>query len=549
MTTDWTPPGPGPWQQDSAHNPAPSSRIACDVFETSFERGFEDTLTRYGSLLDRLALRTVNGFMYHQIQPFNMPGPDGPPSEEFIGSEIGRRAAVAEAALENRIWRDDIALWDNELKPAAIARHRALYEVDLAGLSDDELAAHVDTCLRHLEAMIYQHHRFNVPCLLPPGRFMLTVAPWVGRPPDSLMSLLNGHSEVSGAIPPEMTASVAALRDNEAARALLDGEGDPQDRLDRLCAMVSEVAELLAATGYRIVDGFDITNPTIGERPALVLGKLAGALAADPDAAKEQAERQADQLREQLDDEQRAVFDDMLAEARLVYRLRDERGIYSDVSAFGLLRLALLELGDRLVAQGRLDHADLALELAAAEVAAAAAGSGPSSAELAGRASRRQELKTEGAPRFLGPPPPEPPSPDGLPPALAAVESGVGFIIGGVLGQLDEAVGDDRVIGGIPASGGVYEGPARHVASVDDMFLIEQGDVLIAPTTSEAFNSFIYLLGAIVTDHGSFASHAGIVAREMGFPAVVGTTNATRRIPEGAMVRVDGDSGEVQILS
>jgi rifampicin phosphotransferase len=72
--------------------------------------------------------------------------------------------------------------------------------------------------------------------------------------------------------------------------------------------------------------------------------------------------------------------------------------------------------------------------------------------------------------------------------------------------------------------------------------------VLIAPTTSEAFNSFIHLLGAIVTDHGSFASHAGIVAREMGFPAVVGTTNATKRIPEGATVRVDGDSGEVQIL-
>ena len=65
----------------------------------------------------------------------------------------------------------------------------------------------------------------------------------------------------------------------------------------------------------------------------------------------------------------------------------------------------------------------------------------------------------------------------------------------------------------------------------------------------EAFNAIIHLVGAIVTDHGSFASHAGIVAREMGFPAVVGTTNATSRIPAGAIVRVDGDAGEVTVLS
>ena len=142
------------------------------------------------------------------------------------------------------------------------------------------------------------------------------------------------------------------------------------------------------------------------------------------------------------------------------------------------------------------------------------------------------------------------PPTDGLPPALARVENSVGFMVmAGILGELEEPVGDDALIGGISAAGGVYEGPARHISEIDDLFLIEPGDVLVAATTGEAFNAFIHLVGAIVTDHGSFASHAGIVAREMGFPAVVGTTNATSRIPAGARVRVDGNAGEVHVLS
>ena len=72
--------------------------------------------------------------------------------------------------------------------------------------------------------------------------------------------------------------------------------------------------------------------------------------------------------------------------------------------------------------------------------------------------------------------------------------------------------------------------------------------MLVAPTTGEAFNSMLHLVAAIVTDHGGFASHAGIVAREMGFPAVVGTVNATSRINTGDRLRVDGDSGEVTIV-
>ena len=131
---------------------------------------------------------------------------------------------------------------------------------------------------------------------------------------------------------------------------------------------------------------------------------------------------------------------------------------------------------------------------------------------------------------------------------MARVMSALGFIIDGVLGEMQQPEGDHSVVIGIPAAQGTYEGAVRLVRTVDDLFDLEQGDVLVVPTTGEAFNSMLHLVGAIVTDHGSFASHAAIVSREMGIPAVVGTIDGTRRLAAAKRVRVDGGSGRVTIL-
>ena len=73
-------------------------------------------------------------------------------------------------------------------------------------------------------------------------------------------------------------------------------------------------------------------------------------------------------------------------------------------------------------------------------------------------------------------------------------------------------------------------------------------DVLVTEATTEAFNILLPLLGAIVTDSGGLLSHSAIVSREYGIPGVVGTREATDRIPDGARVRVDGDAGTVTVL-
>jgi rifampicin phosphotransferase len=104
---------------------------------------------------------------------------------------------------------------------------------------------------------------------------------------------------------------------------------------------------------------------------------------------------------------------------------------------------------------------------------------------------------------------------------------------------------DEGVLRGLSASRGVYVGPARLVHGPADFDRIQEGDVLVTESTTEAFNILLPLLGAIVTDSGGLLSHSAIVAREYGIPGVVGTRHATSRFADGMRLRVDGDAGEV----
>ena len=95
-------------------------------------------------------------------------------------------------------------------------------------------------------------------------------------------------------------------------------------------------------------------------------------------------------------------------------------------------------------------------------------------------------------------------------------------------------------------SAGSYTGPARLVMSPGDITRVEAGDVLVAIATNPGYTSVMNICGAIITDAGGPLSHAAIVARELGVPAVVGTSIATTTLEDGAVVTVDGATGEVR---
>jgi pyruvate,water dikinase len=103
-------------------------------------------------------------------------------------------------------------------------------------------------------------------------------------------------------------------------------------------------------------------------------------------------------------------------------------------------------------------------------------------------------------------------------------------------------------VSGYGASPGVVEGLARVVRTVDEIGDVKAGEVLVCSVTAPSWGPVFPKIAAAVSDIGGMMSHAAIVAREYGLPAVVGTGNATSAIKTGDRLRVDGNTGIVTIL-
>jgi pyruvate,water dikinase len=191
-------------------------------------------------------------------------------------------------------------------------------------------------------------------------------------------------------------------------------------------------------------------------------------------------------------------------------------------------REVLRGFGRRLVAEGAFAEIDDVWMLERAELGDALVGPLPSLQPLVTR--RREEL-AEGLRRG--------PSPFlGEPPAQAERHSILENFYGRVRSGLT----------GTAASPGQADGIARLVIDERDFARIEAGDVLVATTTTPAWTPLFPSLSALVTETGGILSHAAVVAREYGLPAVVGVANATKLIPDGSRIRVDGGEGAVAIL-
>jgi phosphohistidine swiveling domain-containing protein len=106
---------------------------------------------------------------------------------------------------------------------------------------------------------------------------------------------------------------------------------------------------------------------------------------------------------------------------------------------------------------------------------------------------------------------------------------------------------DSDVFAGTPASPGSAQGPARVITDPSEQE-VQPGEVLVAEVTDPSWVAVMMLAEALVVDVGGPASHAAIVARELGLPCIVNTRNATRRIRTGDVIRVDGDAGIIEIL-
>ena len=531
------PPGPGSWSLDDVHFPRPVTRYWAEMHPEPFRRGFSEFTRFYGLLIDTMMYEYVNGFAYSSMRPV---------SDE----EVPRRFQRAEEVFEKKLWREQLRDWDESFKPASIRTHRELQSVHADELSEEDLVAYLTRCRDHHAEMIFQHMRHTAAAMLPTGDLLAHVGEWTDLPPAHLLGMMQGAAPVSAGASDELERMIAAITEHASARRLLESDGEPAEVLKDLRALEGDagaaVSAYLELVGYRLLDGFDIGGRYALELPDVLLRAMRAAVEGGGTPESEAEDRIAE-VRAQVPGQHQAQFDELLEEARLMYRLRDERGVYSDIWASGIMRRAALAAGRRMAGKDRIHEAEHFVDAGFGEMCALLSGvDGPSADELAERFEWRTSHDAKDAPEVLGPEPPPPPDPSGLPPAPARVMRAMGIAIGSLFGS-SEAEHEEHLLRGLGASGGAYEGPARRVAGPSEFDRIEKGDVLVTESTTEAFNILLPLLGAIVTDSGGLLSHSAIVAREYGIPGVVGTREATERIADGVRVRVDGDAGEVTV--
>ena len=531
-------PRPGSWQLDAVHFPRPVTTYFAQAHPAPFKRGFSEFTRYYGMLIDTIEYGYVNGFAYRTVRPV----PD---------EEVPQRFERAEEVFPQKVWRDQLRDWDETFKPRSIATHRELQSVDPDALSEAEYAEYLGRCADHHSEMITQHMRHTGAAMIAIGDFLAHVGDWTGLPPAELLTLMRGAAPVSAGASEELERLTAAVAADPDTRQLLDSDGDPGEVLQALRSTGGETGAAASAyldlVGYRLLDGFDIGGRYALELPDALLRAIRIAVEHREDAAAD-VEQRAASVRAEVPAEHRDEFDELLEEARLMYRIRDERGVFSDIWAAGILRRAVLSGGRRLAEQGRLNDPEHFVDASYPEMREVLAGAdAPTADELEARFIYRTSHDAKDAPAMLGPPPPPPPDPSGLPPGAARVMRATGIAIGEMFVGSD-AANEESLVRGLAASPGVYEGPARRVSGPAEFDRIVEGDVLVTEATSEAFNILLPLLGAIVTDSGGLLSHPAIVAREYGIPGVVGTRDATSLISDGARVRVDGDAGEVAVL-
>jgi pyruvate,water dikinase len=223
------------------------------------------------------------------------------------------------------------------------------------------------------------------------------------------------------------------------------------------------------------------------------------------------------------------AFEPLLAETQRLVPLREEQTREWTI-AWPVMRRAVVRMGEALAEKGAIGAADEIFFLTKEEALAALAGEplAPTVNVAERRATREMQSRL-------------------VPPAFVGNVSRVMRSIPGTFARMIGAKRSDAaLVSGSPASPGRATGTVRVIRGVDDFDALQPGEILVAPLTAPAWTPLFTKAAAVVTDVGSAASHASIIAREYGIPAVVGCGDATARLRTGMRVTVDGSTGNVE---
>lgn len=268
---------------------------------------------------------------------------------------------------------------------------------------------------------------------------------------------------------------------------------------------------------------------------------------------RKERDRLAEEYAALLDEESRKAFNDLLQLARTVYPYVEEHNFYVEHWHHSLMWNKVREFGRIFVKHGffqdvddifylhRFEIYDALYDLVTSwAVGTPARGPGYWPPRIQRRKELIEKMKAWNPPPALGVPP-------------ETVTEPFTIILWGITTDTinewlrpEEAVAN--VLKGFAGSPGVVEGPARVIRRAEELDQVQEGEILVCPITTPSWAPVFPRIKAAVTDIGGMMSHAAIVCREYGVPAVVGTGYATQTIKTGQRIQVDGTNGTVTIL-
>ncbi|MFM8553041.1 MAG: PEP-utilizing enzyme [Acidimicrobiales bacterium] len=433
---------------------------------------------------------------------------------------------------------DELTADRNETKRLAASRP------DFTSMSDRELWAHYEQLLP-MHRKLFSEHLFTTYMATVPVGIITAVATAVGRP-DLIMPIIAGFGEVDSAAP---SAAMWDMGREVASSAVLTPEFDKGVRglLDRLsassspdaAAFLAHFAAFVAEFGSRGPNEWESRSPTWETRPELALSAIdrmrlaPGEMNPLGQNAKRAAERE-----EAAGTLLGMVAGDPATHGQLAAAIASskawipgrERTKTNNIRLIHEMRMGMRELGRRMVERGVFDEIEDFGFVRGSEVETLLAD--PKKLTDAIRERRTEYNKLclrEPEFMFVG----ESSDPSGWP-------------------LRDEVVANKLKAGeslqGMPGCPGSAEGRARVILDSNDPTALGPGDILVAPITDPSWTPLFVPASAVVVDVGAPLSHAIIVSRELGIPCVISATGATRSIPDGAMIRVDGDTGTVTVI-
>lgn len=553
----------GFWQRETTHFPRPASPMLRGFMDLH-NAAFREMCAAYGLLLEGVEMREIGGWMYARAVPLGGKERPAPPAAVLwllarAVPQLRRRIAACREAIRCDKHGRDVEQWYAEWQPDLARRIHALAAADVGFLTDAELDDHLDHIEHLLDRCVHVHFLLHGALIMVLGELAFACRDLLTWDDRRMLELLNGLSEKSSE-PSRRLAELARLASGTpAVRRRLE-------RLDRLSVDDVLAADQAFATAFHAYQrdygcralGYEFIEPTLSERPELILGLVrdqvargydpaadADALAATRTAALAEAQaalagRAADLAR----------FERALARATRAYPVREDSEFYTVSAPLGVAHHAALELGRRLATRGQLAAPEDVFHLSMAEARAALRAGQRWQEEVATRRAERARVLAHPGPASYGRDPGPPPDARALPgEARFAMEALQWVMLDRILAPEESQqtqAGGGRITG-IAAAPGRYSGPVRMVRDETEFGKVQPGDVLVCTITSPVWSVLFPSVGALITDTGGILSHAAIIAREYRLPAVVGTGNATELLADGQRITVDGGEGVVLI--